>query len=216
VGLVHYRKRPPGSPGGLYLEDPLARSRIFLGDAVQEVKNGSVAGDTYYIRTTDEDDDDASDTSMNLNAVAAFGLLKTGSGSPDPRIPALLNKFFEYGYPNSQDRLWYGWHYAAQACFHLGGIYWEYWNSQMVRVLPLLQHREEGPRRGSWVLENSDWPSRYTGRVFPTVTACLCLQVYYRFPRSEHAGGSIPGGFPGPPPVHAETEHGHDEGPAEP
>jgi hypothetical protein len=92
----------------------------------------------------------------------------------------------------SQENLYY-WYYAALAMFQLRSqsnlsygartgsathAAWERWNDAMKRQLCGSQI-VRGPDAGSWN-PSCVWGS-YGGRVYSTATACMCLEVYYRY-----------------------------------
>ena len=78
----------------------------------------------------------------------------------------------DHGQPN-----YYYLYYATQTLHHYGGPQWERWNSIMREVLTQSQ-LTKGHEAGSWTpVENHD---RNGGRLYSTVMAICCLEVYYR------------------------------------
>ncbi|MBU6237167.1 MAG: hypothetical protein KGQ51_05005 [Planctomycetes bacterium] len=92
----------------------------------------------------------------------------------------------------SQENLYY-WYYAALTMFQLRSqtnlaygtragaatdAAWERWNDAMKRQLCGSQV-VQGPDAGSWN-PTCVWGS-YGGRIYSTATACMCLEVYYRY-----------------------------------
>ncbi len=76
----------------------------------------------------------------------------------------------------------YYWYYATQCVFQVGGPLWQRWNRQMKRAL--LPHQRRGhDEDGSW--DPVGAYAQYWGRVGQTALATLCLEVYYRYPRSH-------------------------------
>jgi hypothetical protein len=93
---------------------------------------------------------------------------------------------------HSQENLYY-WYYAALTMFQLRSqtnlsygtrvgaatdAAWERWNDAMKRQLCGSQV-VHGPDAGSWN-PTCVWGS-YGGRIYSTATACMCLEVYYRY-----------------------------------
>ncbi len=104
----------------------------------------------------------------------------------------------------SQENLYY-WYYAALCMFQLRSqnnlaygartgsatdAAWERWNDAMKRQLCSSQI-VHGPDAGSWN-PTCVWGS-YGGRVYSTATACMCLEVYYRYLPLYHEIASDPG-----------------------
>jgi len=73
----------------------------------------------------------------------------------------------------------YYWYYGTMSTFLQQGDSWRKWNAAMLRTLGDNQ-RKGGDENGSWdpigAFAN-EW-----GRVGQTALACLCLEVYYRYP----------------------------------
>ncbi len=79
----------------------------------------------------------------------------------------------------------YYWYYGSQAAFQLGGPLWRTWNESLKQAL--LPHQNmEGQKRGSWELVGAYAP--YWGTVGQTALSCLCLETYYRYPRTGGKG----------------------------
>lgn len=85
------------------------------------------------------------------------------------------------GTRNSPRRDTYYWYYATQVMFHMGGKYWEDWNSRLNPMLVSSQLRE-GPDAGSWDprLPIPDRWGPHAGRIYVTAMNLLSLEVYYR------------------------------------
>jgi hypothetical protein len=79
----------------------------------------------------------------------------------------------------SPERDVYYWYYATQVCHHMGGDYWQRWNTVMREVLPANQIRE-GPECGSWDPLGDRWGSQ-GGRLYVTCLSLYILEVYYRY-----------------------------------
>jgi hypothetical protein len=73
----------------------------------------------------------------------------------------------------------YYWYYGTMSTFLQQGDSWKKWNAAMLRTLGDNQ-RKDGDEKGSWDPIGAfagEW-----GRVGQTALACLCLEVYYRYP----------------------------------
>ena len=81
----------------------------------------------------------------------------------------------------------YGWYYTTQAMFHRGGHDWATWNRTFLPML--IKHQDKD---GHW----SSNSTHSASPVYDTVLCCLCLQVYYRYPRGifDRIPSSIPTG----------------------
>lgn len=71
----------------------------------------------------------------------------------------------------------YYWYYATQTMHHLGGTYWEAWNSRMRDLLVETQVKS-GPEAGSWTPHGPH--SSTGGRLYQTALSICTLEVYYR------------------------------------
>jgi hypothetical protein len=85
------------------------------------------------------------------------------------------------GTPRQPERDTYYWYYATQVMAHMGGDYWQSWNS---RLHPLLidSQVQYGPYAGSWD-PRSPVPDRWgphAGRLYVTTMNLLSLEVQYR------------------------------------
>jgi hypothetical protein len=75
----------------------------------------------------------------------------------------------------------YYWYYGTQVMFHMGGEYWQAWNSRLHPLLVDSQLRG-GPLAGSWD-PKGPVPDRWGphgGRLYVTTLNLLSLEVYYR------------------------------------
>jgi len=73
----------------------------------------------------------------------------------------------------------YYWYYGTLALHHLGGSYWERWNTRFRDML--ISHQEtRGHRSGSWEPAGL-WAGRHAGRVYSTALSVLDLEIYYRY-----------------------------------
>jgi len=73
-------------------------------------------------------------------------------------------------------------YYANQFMRHMGGDYWTTWEAAMKKLLLEDEAPEtEGHIRGSWYLGDSTHLIGNCGRLWETVSASMCLEVYYRF-----------------------------------
>mgnify|MGYP003693945521 CR=1 FL=1 len=76
----------------------------------------------------------------------------------------------------------YYWYYGTLAMFQVGGARWQRWNEAIKTAI--VDHQRTDPGEcafGSW--DPID-PWRLSGgRVYATALNCLCMEVYYRYPR---------------------------------
>ncbi len=85
--------------------------------------------------------------------------------------------------PVTGDIDFYYWYYATLAMHQVGGPGWETWNEAM--KLAIIDHQRANPEEdeyGSW--DPIDPWSGVGGRVYSTALNCLCMEVYYRYPRA--------------------------------
>ncbi|MCC6408243.1 MAG: terpene cyclase/mutase family protein [Planctomycetes bacterium] len=76
----------------------------------------------------------------------------------------------------------YYWYYGTLAMFQVGGDRWNRWNEAMKDAILDNQRMKEGEcEYGSW--DPIDPWSPAGGRVYSTAVLCLCMEVYYRYPR---------------------------------
>lgn len=75
----------------------------------------------------------------------------------------------------------YYWYYATQVAHHMGGEYWENWNTVMRQEVPRFQVTS-GPEAGSWspVKPTRDQWEANGGRLYVTCLHIYMLEVYYR------------------------------------
>lgn len=79
--------------------------------------------------------------------------------------------------PNDRQQSIYYWYYATQMMHHLGGTYWEAWNSRMRDMLVATQVKT-GREAGSWTPQGPH--SSTGGRLYQTALSICTLEVYYR------------------------------------
>ena len=153
-----------------YLEVPpevFERANQFL----DQVKTDSV-GSTYGYMP-------GSAPTFTMTAEAL--LCRQYSGWP-PNQPALLRGargLVTENLPSQRGRQHsiYYWYYATQVMHHLGGDYWEQWNSRMRDLLVETQVKS-GREAGSW---DPFGPHSGTGgRLYQTALSICTLEVYYR------------------------------------
>jgi hypothetical protein len=83
----------------------------------------------------------------------------------------------------------YYWYYGTLAMFQVGGQHWTKWNGALKGSI--IDHQRKETDRcefGSW--DPEDCWSPEGGRVYATTLNCLCMEVYYRYPRVFGAPGS--------------------------
>ena len=93
----------------------------------------------------------------------------------------LLQNLPDLGTTRSPKRDTYYWYYGTQAMYHMGGQYWEAWNS---KLYPLLVENQitEGPLAGSWHVHHpipDRWGTR-VGRLYVTAMNLLSLEIEHR------------------------------------
>lgn len=71
----------------------------------------------------------------------------------------------------------YYWYYATQVMHHMGGDFWEEWNSKM-RDLLVRSQEKDGHAAGSWAPHAGFDASG--GRLYMTALAICSLEIYYR------------------------------------
>jgi hypothetical protein len=87
----------------------------------------------------------------------------------------------------------YYWYYATLAMFQVGGTKWDAWNRSIQTAILAHQRVNQGEDEyGSW--DAVDPWSPAGGRIYATALNCLCMEVYYRYPRVFGAGAK-----PAPP-----------------
>jgi hypothetical protein len=90
---------------------------------------------------------------------------------PPPRIEQIL-RYLRNTYattPRGHYFYYYGNYYAVQALFIAGGIEWEEYFGRVQRDL-VEDQRQDG-----------SWPDRHVGPTYATASACLILQIPYRY-----------------------------------
>ena len=119
-------------------------------------------------------------------APTAIGMLvriDAGHGPSDPMIlkgAELLGRLLPRWEPASLDFDY--WHFGSLAMYQVGGDPFDKWNEAMKATIIPHQHRD--PTRhdcGSW--DPVDAWSAAGGRVYSTAMLCLCMEIYYRYPR---------------------------------
>ena len=93
----------------------------------------------------------------------------------------LLQNLPDLGTTRSPKRDTYYWYYGTQVMYHMGGQYWETWNS---KLYPLLVENQitEGPLAGSWHVHHpipDRWGTR-VGRLYVTAMNLLSLEIEHR------------------------------------
>ena len=88
----------------------------------------------------------------------------------------------------------YYWYYATQVAHHMGGEYWEKWNTVMRQEVPKFQITD-GPEAGSWspIKPTRDQWEAQGGRLYITCLHLYMLEVYYRHLPIYHKVYSQPG-----------------------
>ncbi|MBW3596671.1 MAG: squalene--hopene cyclase [Planctomycetes bacterium] len=99
-------------------------------------------------------------------------------GPPGPNLRREAVGFIMEEPPQDGRANFYYWYYATLALFQTQDDNWTSWNAALQEQL-LSRQRDDGEAAGSWD-PNTVWGG-YGGRVYTTATACLCLEVYYRY-----------------------------------
>jgi hypothetical protein len=118
-----------------------------------------------------------------LTAIGMLVRIDAGHGRDDPMVmkgAEILSKALPIWKPDHLDFCY--WQLGSLAMYQVAGAPWEMWNEAMkTSVIP---HQNRDPKRhdcGSW--DPVDAWSAAGGRVYSTAMLCLCLEVYYRYPR---------------------------------
>lgn len=84
--------------------------------------------------------------------------------------------------PDSGASDFYYWYYGTLAMFQVGGASWDKWNVAIQREIIGHQRTDKDEDEyGSW--DPIDAWSDTGGRIYSTSLNCLCMEVYYRYPR---------------------------------
>jgi hypothetical protein len=76
----------------------------------------------------------------------------------------------------------YYWYYGTLAMFQVGESYWDKWNEAIKTAIIDHQNTDaNADEYGSW--DPVDPWSKAGGRIYSTALNCLCMEVYYRYPR---------------------------------
>jgi hypothetical protein len=85
---------------------------------------------------------------------------------------------------------YYQWYYSTLAMFQMGGDYWKKYNKAMLDTFIATQ-AVGGCADGSWEAPegSSCHGTRRGGRLFATASACLSLEVYWRYDKVNKKAG---------------------------
>ena len=200
--VVRYeRTRRAVQPGPRFTDGHLKNAYGFLQYVKPEVDSDQVVTDACEWYGSPPHDAPAEEEENprepEVTAPWVYCQMSTGTLVHDRTFFAAVNHVMQECRPNAKEyQPWDAWLYITPVCFQLGGPYWKLWNECMVSVLLQTQKSKE-MRTGSWN-PTEDWHSMFYGRVFPTAVACLCLETYYRFPRTLDCKRFLPEGFPHP------------------
>jgi hypothetical protein len=126
--------------------------------------------------------------SESMTAVAVLVRIFAGhTAGDDPMIEkgaelmaAKLPKWTGDANPSEVD--FYYWYYGTLAMFQVGGSHWDKWNNAIkTEIVDHQRANKEECAFGSW--DPIDPWSAAGGRVYATTLNCLCMEVYYRYPR---------------------------------
>jgi hypothetical protein len=113
-------------------------------------------------------------------AIGFYCRLLLGANKKDT-LAGVEHFISKWGTPKGSQDMYY-WYYGTLCAFQQGGTVWEQFNAAMKEAL-LGTQRREGNDAGSWEPQG-DYSSEW-GRVGQTALACLCLEVYYRYPQLQ-------------------------------
>jgi hypothetical protein len=167
-------------------------SRLAMQRFLDSVSTGRAAGLAVYrnVLPNSRPIASAATPAMTAEALAMRSLLGfpiTMQASAEARELLLRHL------PGQKEENLYYWYYATMALYQLRDTFpgatvanssspanaaWVRWNDAMKKQLCLTQ-LSDGPNAGSWN-PTCVWGS-YGGRVYSTATACMCLEVYYRY-----------------------------------
>lgn len=99
-------------------------------------------------------------------------------GEPGPNLRREAVSYIMEELPQDGRPNFYYWYYATLAMFQTQDEHWRTWNAALQDQL-ISRQRRDGDAAGSWDA-TCIWGG-YGGRVYTTATACLCLEVYYRY-----------------------------------
>ena len=93
----------------------------------------------------------------------------------------------------------YYWYYGTLAMYQVGGSHFDRWNEAMKTAIIAHQNTDKTKDEfGSW--DPVDPWSAEGGRVYSTALNCLCMEVYYRYPRVFGAKADPKAAAPAKPP----------------
>ncbi len=137
-------------------------------------------------RTTTRMSEFPAERSESMTAVGLLCRVFAGrSLKQDPLIERgadLLVRMLPTWKTNTGDVDFYYWYYGTLAMHQVGGPRWDRWNEAIKSAV--LDHQRGDPAEdeyGSW--DPIDAWSTEGGRVYSTALNCLCMEVYYRYPR---------------------------------
>lgn len=152
-------------------------------DSVRTGRSGGLA--VYRVRQSGFATIDEATPAMTAEALASRLLL----GFPvTPAAAEEAQRMMLSRPPGSGEENLYYWYYATLAMYQLRGdgerdasaahLAWDQWNNALKQQLCATQVAS-GPNAGSWN-PTCIWGG-YGGRVYSTATACMCMEVYYRY-----------------------------------
>ncbi len=121
----------------------------------------------------------------DLASVGAVCGLFLGHHAGDLMVESLCNNIEKYQFPTTYPCNTYYLYYNTMAIFQSGTTRWNKWNIPMRDMLVKAQRTGDGCYNGSWDWEGTKFHGNAHGRILSTAYCCLCLEVYYRYVRSN-------------------------------
>ena len=167
---------------GLSVNPGAFEGAIHFLDSVERKGNNSVSQYSYMPGT---------ETNKRRNAMGIYCRLILGW--PSNELQASVDSFVTQGGTPSwtgtgENVDLYYWYYGTLCTFQQGGDVWKRWNTDLKSAL-LSSQAKKGDNQGSWPVVgefSGEW-----GRVGQTALGCLCLEVYYRYPRLNSAPAAV-------------------------
>jgi hypothetical protein len=157
-----------GKMAGLAVDDEVLQSVNEYLDSVSSEENSRYSYNDFY------------PPSLSMTAEGLLCRIYLGWPRSHPALLRAIQDDLLPTVPREDDPEYsvYYWYYATQVLHHVGGEFWNEWNTAMRRVLPALQEKV-GPEAGSWD-PSKDAFAAAGGRLYTTCLNIYCLEVYYR------------------------------------
>ncbi len=128
--------------------------------------------------------------SVDNHDLAPVGLMSAvflGHSAGDPMLESLANYVYRFHMPTTWPCNTYYLYYNTLGMFQVGGERWETWSKQVLPMLAGAQRDDEGCMNGSWDWQGTKFHGNDTGRTLSTAYACLSMQVYWIYERTQQA-----------------------------